>query len=96
LDEYITLIQTVVPLVPAELIYNLDETRMSDCQEQRGERAMIPAKSPNLRPGTRLAGAFDTKLSFVVCPRLGMPAVTCWFLLIPGLSVFLRRVCDKV
>jgi hypothetical protein len=43
LDEYIALIQTLVPLVPAELIHNLDETNLNDCEECRDKRVLVPA-----------------------------------------------------
>jgi hypothetical protein len=42
LDKYITLIKPWVPLVPAELIFNLDETGLSDWEERKPKPALIP------------------------------------------------------
>jgi hypothetical protein len=44
LDEDIALIQTLVPLVLAELIYNLNETGLSDWEEPRDKIVLIPAQ----------------------------------------------------
>jgi hypothetical protein len=42
LERYITLIKTWVPLVPAKLIFNLDETGLSDWEERKAKPVMIP------------------------------------------------------
>lgn len=42
LDRYIALIKTYVPLVPAELIFNMDETGLSDWEERRPKRVLVP------------------------------------------------------
>jgi hypothetical protein len=43
LDRYITLIKTWVPLVPAELIFNMDETGLSDWEERKPKPVIVPS-----------------------------------------------------
>jgi hypothetical protein len=43
LDDYIRLIQIYVPLVPTELIFNLDETGLSDWDERKSKRVIVPS-----------------------------------------------------
>jgi hypothetical protein len=42
LNDYISLIKKYVPLVPAELIFNLDETGLSDWEEWETKPMIIP------------------------------------------------------
>jgi hypothetical protein len=50
LNDYISLIKEYVPLVPAEVIFNLDETGLSDWEERKTKPVIIPshASSSNL------------------------------------------------
>jgi hypothetical protein len=43
LDDYIRLIQTYVPLVPTELIFNPDETGLSDWEERKSKPVIVPS-----------------------------------------------------
>jgi hypothetical protein len=43
LDEYIQLIKKYVPTVPAELIFNIDETGLSDWEERKDKPVLIPS-----------------------------------------------------
>jgi hypothetical protein len=43
LNDYISLIKEYVPLVPAELIVNLDETDLSDWEERKTKPVIIPS-----------------------------------------------------
>jgi hypothetical protein len=43
LNDYISLIKEYVPLVPAELIFNLDETGLSDWEERKTKPVIIPS-----------------------------------------------------
>jgi hypothetical protein len=45
LDDCIRLIQTYVPLVPIELIFNLDETGLSHWEERKSKRVIVPSDS---------------------------------------------------
>jgi hypothetical protein len=42
LYDYIRLIQTYVPLVLTELIFNLDETGLSDWEERKSKPVIVP------------------------------------------------------
>jgi hypothetical protein len=42
LDRYLAVINSWVPLVRAELIFNLDETGLSDWEERKPKPALIP------------------------------------------------------
>jgi hypothetical protein len=44
LNEYIALIQKYLPIVPAELIFNLDETGLSNWEERKRKLVLIPAE----------------------------------------------------
>jgi hypothetical protein len=41
LDRCIALIKIYVPLVPTELIFNMDESSLSDWEEQGPERLLV-------------------------------------------------------
>jgi hypothetical protein len=43
LNDYISLIKTSTPLVPVELIFNLDETGLSDAEERKAKPVIIPS-----------------------------------------------------
>jgi hypothetical protein len=43
MDDYIRLIQTYVPFVPTELIFNLDETGLSDWEERKSKPVVVPS-----------------------------------------------------
>jgi hypothetical protein len=43
LNDYIPLIKEYVPLVPAELIFNLDETGLSGWEERKTKPVVIPS-----------------------------------------------------
>jgi hypothetical protein len=42
-NDYISLIKEYVPLVPGELIFNLDETGLSDWEERKTRPVIIPS-----------------------------------------------------
>jgi hypothetical protein len=44
LDDYVKLIKGYVPLVPTELIFNIDECGFSDWEERRPKPVLIPAE----------------------------------------------------
>jgi hypothetical protein len=44
LNEYITLIQEYVPLVPAEFVFHLDEIGLSDWEERKRQPILIPVE----------------------------------------------------
>jgi hypothetical protein len=45
LNDYISLIKEYVPLVPAELIFNLDKTGLSDWEERKRKPVIIPSQA---------------------------------------------------
>jgi hypothetical protein len=47
LDAYINLIKSYIPLVPSELVFNLDETGLSDWEERRPKPVLIRADLAN-------------------------------------------------
>jgi hypothetical protein len=42
-NDYISLIKEYVPIVPAELIFNLDETGLSDWEQRKMKPVIIPS-----------------------------------------------------
>jgi hypothetical protein len=50
LNRYISLIKTHVPLVPAELIFNIDETSPSDWEERRAKLVIVPSHASQTAP----------------------------------------------
>jgi hypothetical protein len=44
LDDYVKLIKEYIPLVPAELIFNIDECGFSDWEERNPKLVLIPAE----------------------------------------------------
>jgi hypothetical protein len=44
-DKYIDLIQACVPLVPSELIFNLDESGLSDWEERKSKAVLVKTKA---------------------------------------------------
>jgi hypothetical protein len=44
-DHYIALTKMYVPLVPAELIFNMDESGLSDWEEWRPKRVLVPSNA---------------------------------------------------
>lgn len=47
LDRYITLIKVWVPLVPVDLIFNLDETNLSDWEQRKAKPIFVPITMNN-------------------------------------------------
>jgi hypothetical protein len=47
LDRYLALIKEWVPLVPAELIFNIDECGFSDWEERKKKAVLIPQRATN-------------------------------------------------
>jgi hypothetical protein len=47
LDQYCDFIKEWVPLVPAELIFNIDECGFSDCEGRKPNPVLIPCKVRN-------------------------------------------------
>jgi hypothetical protein len=45
LDQYIRLIKELVPLVPMELLFNIDESGFSDWEERTPECVLIPTEA---------------------------------------------------
>jgi hypothetical protein len=45
LDQYIRLIKELVPLVPTELLFNIDESDFSDWEERKRKCVLIPAEA---------------------------------------------------
>jgi hypothetical protein len=43
-EEYLTLIKKIVPIIPTELLYNLDETGFSEWENRRGEPVLVPTQ----------------------------------------------------
>jgi hypothetical protein len=43
LDEYITLLKKIIPIVPSELVFNFDETGPSDWEDQKIKPVLVPA-----------------------------------------------------
>jgi hypothetical protein len=43
LDKYISLLKAYIPLVPSELTFHLDETRLSDWEERRSKPVLVAA-----------------------------------------------------
>jgi hypothetical protein len=48
LDRYLALIEFWVPLVPAELIFTLDETGLPDWEERKPKPVLIPTTVHNV------------------------------------------------
>jgi hypothetical protein len=43
LDEYITLLKKIIPIVPSELVFNFDETGFSDWEDRKIKPILVPA-----------------------------------------------------
>jgi hypothetical protein len=44
LEEHLTLIKKIVPIVPIELLFNLDETGLSEWENRRSKPVLIPTQ----------------------------------------------------
>jgi hypothetical protein len=44
LEEYLTLIKKIAPLIPTELLFNLDETRLSEWENRRSKPVLVPTQ----------------------------------------------------
>jgi hypothetical protein len=45
LDDYIAIIQAYIPLIPTELIFNLDEIGLSDWEERKVKPVIVPSEA---------------------------------------------------
>jgi hypothetical protein len=43
LDEYITLLKKLIPIVPSEVVFNFHETRLSDWEDGKIKPVLVPA-----------------------------------------------------
>lgn len=82
LDQYIAMIKAYVPLVPAELIFNLDETGLSDWEERKAKQVIVPQHAKHtalhypvdrtIRHHTLLccvSASGDASTPLLICPR---------------------------
>jgi hypothetical protein len=44
LEEYLTLIKKIVPIVSTELLFNLDETGLSEWEKRRSKPVIVPTQ----------------------------------------------------
>jgi hypothetical protein len=44
LEEYLTLIKKIIPIVPTELLFNLDETGLSEWENRRSKPVLVPTQ----------------------------------------------------
>lgn len=44
LIEYLDLVECIIEITPAELIYNIDETEFSDWEERRPKTVIVPSE----------------------------------------------------
>ena len=47
LEEYLDLIEVIIEATPAELVYNIDETGLSDWEEKKPKTVIVPARIPD-------------------------------------------------
>jgi hypothetical protein len=44
LEEYLMLTKNIVPIVPTELLFDLDETRLSEWENRRSKPVLVPTQ----------------------------------------------------
>jgi hypothetical protein len=47
-DEYITSLNKIIPIVPSELVFNFDETGLSDWENRKIKPVLVPAAGEDL------------------------------------------------
>jgi hypothetical protein len=82
LDRYLALIKSWVPFVPAELIFNLDETGLSDWEEKKPKPVLIPiVPIPQIEESV-------IRCSSAACQRQEMLIARCFSVQIPPLCQY--------
>jgi hypothetical protein len=96
LNDYISLIKTYTPLVPAELIFNLDETGLSDWEERKAKPVIIQSHASQ----TALHYPIDRTVRHhtLLCCVSASGDAYCPFLSLPVQTQqgFLRRVSGRI
>jgi hypothetical protein len=77
LDDYIRIIQTYIPLVPTELIFNLDETGLSDWEERKSTPVIVPSDATGTQCIIRLTAVFAITLCCAAYPALEVHTRLC-------------------
>jgi hypothetical protein len=95
LNDYISLIKEYVPLAPAELIFNFDETGLSDWEQPKTKPAIIPIMHPLQFFIIQSTQRSAITLCFAVSLQLEMHIPLSFSLFIQKRGESLRRVSER-
>jgi hypothetical protein len=96
LNDYISLIKEYVRLVLAELIFNLDKTGLSDCEERKTKAVIIPSHAASSTLYYPIDRAILHHTLFCCVSASGDTDSLSLSLLIQKRTEFLRRVSERI